>query len=117
VLSATSQSSTVDDVIRQHGSNRSIHCVLTHLDACARLGEIFNAIIRHHLPIAYWSDSASIQKPLQKADASVLIATAVAMSRRLSPTPDDECLLSLIQPSDHLMSKHVDTKNKFEVMS
>lgn len=117
VLSATSQSSTVDDVISKHCSSRSVHCVLTHLDACARLGEVFNAIIRHHLPIAYWSDSASIQKPLQKADASVLIATAVAMSRRQTPTADDECLLRLIQPSDHLMTKPIDTNKKFEVMS
>ena len=82
-----------------------MQCVLTHLDASARLGELFNAIIRHHLPIAYWSDAASVQKPLQKADASVLIATAVAMTRRLSFTPDDEWLMRLIQPSDELMSQ------------
>ena len=105
VLSATSQSSTIDALIKQHYDGRSMQCVLTHLDASARLGELFNAIIRHHLPIAYWSDAASVQKPLQKADASVLIATAVAMTRRLSFTPDDEWLMRLIQPSDELMSQ------------
>ena len=105
VLSATSQSSTIDALIKQHYDGQSMQCVLTHLDASARLGELFNAIIRHHLPIAYWSDAASVQKPLQKADASVLIATAVAMTRRLSFTPDDEWLMRLIQPSDELMSQ------------
>ena len=104
VLSATSQSSTTEALIGQHCVGRSMQCVLTHLDASARLGELFNAIIRHHLPIAYWSDAASVQKPLQKAEASVLIATAVAMTRRLSVTADDDWLMRLIQPADELIS-------------
>ena len=99
VLSASTQSTAVDALIETHCRKRSVQCVLTHLDAKARLGELFSPIIRHHLPIAYWSDSASVQKPLQKADASVLIATAAAMSRRLPVTADDEWLLRLIQPS------------------
>lgn len=117
VLSATAQSSTIDALIRGHCQGRSMQCVLTHLDANARLGELFNALIRHHLPIAYWSDAASVQKPLQKADASVLIATAVAMSRRLVPTPDDEWLLRLIQPSDNLTSQPIFKKQTEEVSS
>ncbi len=104
VLSATSQSATLDSLLSRYGENRSAHCVLTHLDADARLGEMFNAIIRHNVPIAYWSDAASVQKPLQRADASTLIATAAAMSRRLPSTPDDEWLLRLIQPTDKMMS-------------
>jgi len=115
VLSATAQSSTIDALITRHCEGRSMQCVLTHLDASARLGEMFNAIIRHHLPIAYWSDSASVQKPLQKAEASVLIATAVAMSKRLRTTPDDEWLLRLVQPSDKLMVQPIYNKSKKEV--
>ena len=114
VLSATAQSSTIDALIRRHCGGQSMQCVLTHLDASARLGEMFNALIRHHLPIAYWSDTASVQTPLQKADASVLVATAVAMSRRLVPTPDDEWLLRLIQPSDKLTSQPLYTKKTEE---
>jgi len=107
VLSATTQSATLDSIIAKHYIGRNMHCVLTHLDSNARLGEMFNAIIRHHLPIAYWSDSASVQQPLQKADASILIATAVAMSKRLRKTNDEQWLLRLIQPSDNMMSKPV----------
>ena len=115
VLSATAQSSTIDALIREQRADKSMQCVLTHLDANARLGEMFNALIRHHLPIAYWSDTASVQTPLEKADASVLVATAVAMSRRLVPTPDDEWLLRLIQPSDKLTSQSLYTKKTEEV--
>ena len=117
VLSATCQSSMVDSLIRQHCEGRSMQCVLTHLDANARLGELFNALIRHHLPVAYWSDCASVQTPLEKAEASVLIATAVAMSRRLAPTPDDECLLRLIQPSDRSMGHAMQAKENNEVIA
>lgn len=102
VLSAISQSAMVDSLIERHCKNRKMQCVFTHLDANARLGELFNPIISHHLPIAYWSDAASIQKPLQKADASILIATAVAMSRRLARTADEDCLIRLIQPTDSM---------------
>lgn len=98
-LPATTQSSTAEDLLAKHCKNRNIRCVLTHLDSNARLGELFNAIIRHHMPIAYWSDSASVQRPLQHADASVLVATAVAMSRRIERSPDDVWLQRLIQPS------------------
>ena len=100
VLSASTQGTAVDALVNTHCRKQSIQCVLTHLDANARLGELFSPIIRHHLPVAYWSDSASIQKPLQKAEASMLIATAAAMSRRLPVTTDDEWLLRLIQPSE-----------------
>lgn len=104
VLPATTQSATADALIARHCNGRKIQCVLTHLDTSARLGELFNAIIRHHLPIAYWSDAASVQRPLQKADASVLVATAVAMSRRINQSADDQWLQRLIQPTDTVLS-------------
>lgn len=102
-LSASTQSATAEALISAHCQQMPVQCVLTHLDTSARLGELFNAIIRHHLPIAYWSDSASVQRPLQKADASVLVATAVAMSRRISVSPDDLWLQRLIQPSQSVL--------------
>lgn len=115
VISATMQSASLDSLIRSHCQHRSMQCVLTHLDSSARLGEMFNAIIRHHLPIAYWSDAASIQEPLHKAEASVLIATSVAMSKRLQPTPDDEWLLRLVQPSDQMMEQSMNMDKNQEV--
>ena len=105
VLSATTQASAAESLISKHCTGRSMQCVLTHLDSNGRLGELFNAIIRHHLPIAYWSDTASVQTPLQKADASVLVASAVAMSRRIEQSPDDEWLQRLIQPSNSVISE------------
>lgn len=105
VIPASIQSATADALISRYCVGRSYQCVLTHLDTSARLGELFNALIRHHLPVAYWSDSPSVQLPLQRADASVLVATAVAMSRRIEVSPDDEWLQRLIQPGKQLLAE------------
>lgn len=99
VLPATTQAHSADHLISNHCTARNISCVLTHLDSNARLGETLSAVIRHQLPISYWSDSASVQKPLQKSEASVLVAIAVAMAGRILPNADDLLLQQLIQPS------------------
>lgn len=106
VLSATSQTNTVDYLISAHCTVKNVSCVLTHLDSNARLGETLSAVIRHQLPISYWSDSASVQEPLQKAKASVIVATAVAMANRIPLTVDDVLLQRLIQPSQAVLSSY-----------
>lgn len=103
-LPATAQSTTAETLIRKHCTQRNMHLVLTNLDASARLGELLNVLIRHDTPVAYWSDDASVQQPLQRADASVLIATAVAMRKRIEPSVDDQWLHRLIQPSNQVFN-------------
>ncbi|NND89806.1 MAG: hypothetical protein HKN42_03005 [Granulosicoccus sp.] len=107
VMPATLQAVNAEALISRHCSGRRMHCVLTHLDSNARLGELFNSIVRHHLPVAYWSDSQSVQTPLERADASVLVATAVAMSRRTPVSADDDWLQRLIQPPHQLLGESV----------
>ncbi|MEE9320399.1 MAG: hypothetical protein V3U76_08140 [Granulosicoccus sp.] len=98
VLSASMQAATTEALLSNLEGSTFKHCVLTHLDSSARLGELFGALIRHHLPVVSWSDTAAVQAPMQRADASVLVATAVAMGKRLVKTPDEEWLMALIQP-------------------
>ena len=107
-LPAITQAATAESLIAKHCVGRPMHCVLTNLDTSARLGELLNAIIRHELPVAYWSDSASVQRPLQRADASVLIATAVAMRRRIEQSVDDQWLHRLVQPGSDLFDESVE---------
>lgn len=99
VLSAASQNATAEALVSRKEDYGLNYCVLSHLDEQAKLGELFSTLVRHQLRIASWSDSASLQKPMEKADASVLVATAMAMSKRLNHTEDDAWLLDLIQPS------------------
>lgn len=111
VLAAGTQSAMADALIARNCGINNMQCVLTHLDTAAKLGELFNPIIRHHLPIAYWTDASSVQQPLQKADASVLVATAVAMRRRIELSPDDKWLHRLIQPTQ-LMAPTLPNKQR-----
>ncbi len=108
-LPAITQAATAESLIAKHCVGRPMHCVLTNLDTSARLGELLNSIIRHELPVAYWSDSASVQRPLQRADASVLIATAVAMRRRIELSVDDQWLYRLVQPGSDLFDESVES--------
>ncbi len=102
-LPATIQASTAEALIKAHcGGQWRMNLVLTNLDTSARFGELLNAIIRHESPVAYWSDDASVQRPLERADASVLIATAVAMRKRIEQSADDQWLHRLIQPSNQV---------------
>lgn len=114
VIPATTQSHTIDHLISNHCSAENISGVITHLDSNARLGELLSVIIRHQLPISYCSDSASVQEPLQKGEASELVTKAVAMADRIRPSADDILLQRLIQPSNATFSRNsskVDFKN------
>ncbi|MFK7890280.1 MAG: zeta toxin family protein [Granulosicoccus sp.] len=113
VLPAGMQSATAESLIEQQCTNQRMNCILTHLDSTARLGELFSPIIRHHLPIAYWSDTSSVQQQLRKADASVLVATAVAMSRKINVSKDEQWLNRLIQPTPQLSAKQSLELNEF----
>ncbi len=110
-LPAITQAATAESLIAKHCVGRPMRCVLTNLDTSARLGELLNAIIRHELPVAYWSDSASVQRPLQRADASVLIATAVAMRRRIEQSVDDQWLHRLVQPGSDLFDESLEAES------
>jgi flagellar biosynthesis protein FlhF len=114
VIPATTQAHTIDHLISSHCTADNISCVVTHLDSSARLGELLSVIIRHQLPISYCSNSASVQEPLNKGDASELVTTAVAMADRIRPSADDILLQRLIQPSNAIFSRNnpkVDFKN------
>jgi len=99
ILPATLESRAFEALVAGHAGHGITHGVLTQLDRSARLGAYFAPLVRHHLPIAYWTDNARVQTPLEKADASVLVATAMATGARLAPTEDERCLLGLLQPT------------------
>lgn len=98
-LPASLQPCAVEAQACLHKQAGVTHVVLTQLDATARLGACFAPLIRQHLPIAYWSDNADTSMPLERADASVLVATAMATARRFSPSADECCQLNLMRPT------------------
>ena len=99
VLPATLESRAFEARVAGHAVRGITHALLTQLDRSARLGTCFAPLVRHRLPIAYWSDNARVQTPLERADASVLVATAMATGGRVAASVDEDCLLSLLQPT------------------
>ncbi len=99
VLSATMQACSLEAQAGLHRENGVSNLILTQLDSAARLGSCFAPLIRQHVPIAYWSDSADTAVSLQRADASILVATAMATARRFTASADEICQLNLMRPT------------------
>ena len=104
VLSANMQACALEAQASLHKQKGVTNLVLTQLDSVARLGSCFAPLIRQHLPIAYWSDSAETTVPLQRAAASVLVATAMATARKFTASADELCQLNLMRPTRHNVS-------------
>ncbi len=100
VLPATLQRVVAQRTARAARANGAHGCVLSRLDGAARLGEVLDALVREYLPVAWWSDQDAAHVPLQRADASVIVAAAVAMARRLGTGDDDVALATLMQPAE-----------------
>ncbi len=98
VLPATIQSSVAEAVVSEFSKHASARCVITNLDRACRVGELFTSIIRNNLRVAYWSECGDINTPLNKASATTLVASAMAMGKRLVPSEDDRYLMDLIHP-------------------
>ena len=98
VVPATIQSTVADSVVSEISKVSSARCVITNLDQPCRVGELFTSIIRNNLRVAYWSDCSDIHTPLNKASAQTLVASAMAMAKRLPTTEDERYLMDLIHP-------------------
>jgi flagellar biosynthesis protein FlhF len=98
VLPATVQSSVAESIAADFINSSSTRCVITNLDRPCRVGELFTTIIRNNLRVSYWSECSDIHKPLNRADAQTMVATAVAMGKRLPLTEDNRYLMDLIHP-------------------
>ena len=99
VLPATLESRAFEALVERHVELGVTGGILTRLDRASRLGVCLAPLVRHQLGIAYWSDNARVQTPLEKASASVLVATVMSTGAQLAPSVDEELLLDLLQPT------------------
>ena len=99
VLPATLESRAFEALVERHVELGVTGGILTRLDHASRLGVCLAPLVRHQLGIAYWSDNARVQTPLEKASASVLVATVMSTGSQLAPSVDEELLLDLLQPT------------------
>jgi flagellar biosynthesis protein FlhF len=82
VLSATAQSSVLNDAIRLFRPFHPHGCVLTKLDEAVSLGEIISTIIEHNLKVIYSTDGQRVPEDIRVARAHHLVSKMVWLSRQ-----------------------------------
>lgn len=85
VLSATTQASDQDEILRCYGPAQPKAAVLTKVDEATRLGGALSTLIRHRLPLTYVCDGQQVPEDIRIARADQLVLRAMQASRRGAP--------------------------------
>ena len=75
-LSATTQNSALNDIIKAFSHLKLSGCILTKTDESSSLGGAVSAIIRHQLPLAYICDGQQVPEDLGLARPNSLVNQA-----------------------------------------
>ncbi|MGH8517122.1 MAG: flagellar biosynthesis protein FlhF [Panacagrimonas sp.] len=90
VLSASSQASDLDDQYLRFSAAAPGAVILTKLDEATRVGSAISAVVRHGIPLAYFTDGQRVPEDLSVARPDQLVVRAMAASRVSASPPDDE---------------------------
>jgi flagellar biosynthesis protein FlhF len=82
VLSATTQASDQDEILRCYGPAQPKAAVLTKVDEATRLGGALSTLIRHRLPLTYVCDGQQVPEDIRIARADQLVLRAMQAARR-----------------------------------
>jgi flagellar biosynthesis protein FlhF len=82
VLSATTRTAGLDDVVNGFRRIGLAGTILTKLDESNSLGGVFSVLLRHRLPVAYVSDGQRVPEDLYVAKAHSLVSRAVTLMRQ-----------------------------------
>jgi flagellar biosynthesis protein FlhF len=85
VLSATTQASDQDEILRCYGPAQPKAAVLTKVDESTRLGGALSTLIRHRLPLTYVCDGQKVPEDIRIARADQLVLRAMQAARRAVP--------------------------------
>ena len=89
VVSATTDSQGLDQIIGSYRSIDPVGCLITKLDEATSLGAALSAAIEHSLPIAYTSSGQRIPEDLEVAQGPNLVSRAVTIMRQRRKEEDD----------------------------
>ncbi len=92
VLPANAQASFLCDSVRAYRKNNLHGCIVTKLDEAVMLGGVITALARYKLPLAYVTDGQRVPDNLHRADAKLLVDTAVKVLKQRTTTIDDELM-------------------------
>ena len=90
VLSATSQITTLNQVIETNRILKPNLCVLTKLDEASAFGDVLSVVINEGLKIVYQCAGQQVPEDLQQANATDLIARAMSMMKRYGKEDNED---------------------------
>jgi len=99
VISATSQVSSIRDVMRAFGVFSPASLILTKLDEATSLGGVLDMAMQFGTPVSYVCDGQQVPEDLHLARASSLVNRCVEIMERTAPGMDDDNSLDLISRS------------------
>lgn len=85
LLSATTRTSGIEDIIRSFSMFEPNAAIVTKIDEATSLGGALNALIRHRLPVAYFSDGQQVPEDIHIARVHTLVTKAVAITKKAGP--------------------------------
>lgn len=94
-LPATMQRAAMEKILDSMMDSDIEGVILTKLDDAVHLGAVLTSLLRHSLPLAYWTDGQSISNDIERADAAVLVSKAMHLNKSSVETTDDRLLVSM----------------------
>ncbi len=82
VMSAATQLSVLQDIVRSFGQIGLKGCILTKLDEAVQLGNVLTALIEHNLPVSYLSNGQRVPEDLELAKARDLIDRSIVLGQQ-----------------------------------
>ena len=84
LVQATTNTATLDEVVRAYKEHGVHGCIITKTDEAASLAPALDGVVRHGLPLHYVTDGQRVPEDLRLPDAEALVREA------LQATTDDE---------------------------
>ncbi len=92
-LSATTQTSVLDETARVFDRSALAGCIVTKTDEAADLGGVISILARHRLPLAYFADGQRVPEDLHPARAHGFVQNAMNLMRQDVPGQDGAALV------------------------
>lgn len=93
VLSASSQRSSLDEVLRSFGKVKLEGAILTKMDETMVPGEALSVVVQNRLPVAYVSDGQRVPEDLHPGRSNNLVNRCVQQLQQLPEKPAEERLV------------------------
>jgi flagellar biosynthesis protein FlhF len=85
VISCTTQSSGLDEILVAFGRTRLQGCILTKLDEAVSLGPVIDVLVRRQLLLAYACDGQRVPEDIHPGFATDLVSRAEEMAADIDP--------------------------------